>query len=410
MKRASFLPWLVAGWFLLVFGSSALGQSTGDETQSPALPAVSQREPRTRLPVLGGADEFALAVDLQYYAPAPGFNSHYRDINLLVAQAALAAHFRHGWEFQFDALALRASGTAILSSSPPIPPPVPSNALALGFGPLARWNFLQFSRFRLFIDGEGDFILADRPFPPHGTIYDFFLRAGGGVSVQVSDSYWVETAFRVAHVSNAQGFVSDNPTWDGVGLSIGVRRTFRPYDQGAGKPDSVLSQPGTEQAWITSIEDYWAAPGSNLQNPKVRPEIGVIRISRAWSLQKGFEFQLGGMVANPKQFANPNEIAGFGPLLRWNFVEVGRLRLFADAGADFIQTGSPAYVIPLAGVGYNFFLRAGSGASLRLHSAYWLDASFRWGYITSGFGPGGNNYTPWNGLGAALALRHTFPR
>jgi hypothetical protein len=115
-------------------------------------------------------------------------------------------------------------------------------------------------------------------------------------------------------------------------------------------------------------------------------------------------------VANPKQFANPNEIAGFGPLLRWNFVEVGRLRLFADAGADFIQTGSPAYVIPLAGVGYNFFLRAGSGASLRLHSAYWLDASFRWGYITSGFGPGGNNYTPWNGLGAALALRHTFPR
>ena len=408
MKRASFLPWLVAGWLLLIFGSPGFGQQTGGENQSPAPPVVSQPEPRTRLPELGGADEFALVTDLQYYEPEPGFDSRYRDINLIVAQAALAVHFRQGWEFQFDALALRASGTAILSSSPPIPPPVPSNALALGLGPLARWNFLQFSRCRVFIDGEGDFILADQPFPAHGTIYDFFLRAGGGVSVRVSDSYWVETAFRVAHVSNAQGFVADNPTWNGVGLSISVRRTFRPYDEGAGKPMPALSQQGTVKAWITSVEDYWAAPGSNLQNPKVRREIGAVRISRTWSLRKGFELQLGGMVANPTQFANPNEIAGFGPLLRWNFLEVGRWRLFADAGADFIQTGSPAYVVPLPGVGYNFFLRAGDGVSLRLHSAYWLDASFRWGYITTGFGPGGNNYTPWNGLGFSLALRHTF--
>lgn len=114
------------------------------------------------------------------------------------------------------------------------------------------------------------------------------------------------------------------------------------------------------------------------------------------------------MIANPKQIANPNEIAGFGPLVRWNFLQTGRCRLFADGGADGLQTGSPAYVIPLGGVGYNFFLRAGSGASFRLHSSYWLDASFRFAHITTGFGPGADNYIPWSGLGVSLALRHTF--
>jgi len=408
MKRTPFLPRLIVGWSLFVFSSLVFGQQTGDENQSPQAPVPSRPEPRKRLPVLGRADEFALVTDLQYFEPEPGFNSHNRDINLLVARAALGAHFRQGWEFQFDALALRARGTAILSSSAPIPPPVPSNALALGAGPLARWNFLEFSRCRLFVDGEGDLILADRPFPAHGTVYDFFLRAGGGVGLRVSDSYWVEIAFRFAHVSNGQGFVSANPTWNGRGLSIGTRHTFRPYHEGPGKPMPPLSQEGKEKAWITSAEDYWAAPGSNLQNPKVQHEIRALRISRTWPFPRGFELQLGGMVAHPKQVANPNEIAGFGPLLRWNFLQTGRWRLFADAGADLLQTGSPAYIVPLSGVGYNFFLRAGSGASFSLHPAYWLDASFRWGHITTGFGPGGNNYIPWSGPGISLALRHTF--
>ena len=109
-----------------------------------------------------------------------------------MARAALAAHFRQGWEFQFDVLAIRARGTAVLSSTPPIPSPVPSNALAVGAGPLARWNVMQFSRWRLFVDAQGDLILNDRSFPPHGTSYDFFLRAGGGISVRVSDRYWLE--------------------------------------------------------------------------------------------------------------------------------------------------------------------------------------------------------------------------
>jgi len=69
--------------------------------------------------------------------------------------------------------------------------------------------------------------------------------------------------------------------------------------------------------------------------------------------------QLGGVVSYPKN----GNIFGLGPLLRWNFLQNGRCRLFADAGADILQTGDTAYIIPLGGTGYNFFLRAGSGAS-----------------------------------------------
>lgn len=403
MKRTYLLPCLIAGWSLFVFNSVGFGQQTGEVDESPQPSEAAQAAPQKHIPVIGGADEFALETDLQYYEPEPGFNREDRDIDLQVARAALAAHFRQGWEFQFDLLAIRARGTAIVSSTPPIP----SNSLALGSGPLARWNFLQFSRYRLFVDGEGDLILNDRPFPTHGTSYDFFLRAGGGASVRVSDSYWVESAFRFAHISNGLGLESDNPTWNGRGLSLGIRRTFRPYEHTERKA-TPTSEKSAEKAWITSAEDYWAAPGSNLQNPKIRHEIRALRISRAWPFQGKFEFQLGGIIANPKQIANPNEIAGFGPLVRWNFLQTGRCRLFADGGVDFLQTGSPAYVIPLGGVGYNFFLRAGTGASFRLRSSYWMDASFRFAHITTGFGPGADNYIPWSGLGVSLALRRTF--
>ncbi len=381
-------------------------QQTVDEKPSPQQTEPSQPKPRIHIPVLGTPNEFALATALEYYEPEPGFNRQDRDIGLQVARAALAAHFRRGWEFQFDILAIRARGTAILSSTPPIPPPVPSDALGVGAGPLACWNVLQFSRWRLSVDAQGDLILNDRPFPPQGTSYDFFLRAGGEVSVRVSDGYWVESAFRFAHISNGLGFDSGNPSWQGRELSIGIRRTFRPYQETERKTTLPVSGEANdkEKAWITSAEYYWAMPGSNLQNQKTLHAMRALRISRTWPFPKGFELQLGGMVSYPKN----GNIFGFGPLLRWNFLQKGRCRLFADAGADILQTGNTAYIIPLGSTGYNFFLRASSGASFRLDSTYWMDASFRLAHITSGFGPGGDNYIPWSGLGVSLALRHTF--
>src|SRR5271168_1568475 len=80
-------------------------EETVDEKQSPQQPEPSQPKPQIHIPVLGTPNEFALATDLGYYEPEPGFNRQDRDIDLQVARTALAAHFRQGWEFQFDVLA-----------------------------------------------------------------------------------------------------------------------------------------------------------------------------------------------------------------------------------------------------------------------------------------------------------------
>jgi hypothetical protein len=102
------------------------------------------------------------------------------------------------------------------------------------------------------------------PSPRHEL--DFFLRAGGGVSVRVSDRYWVEPAFRFAHISNGLGFDSGNPGWQGRELSIGIRRTFRPYQETERKTTLPVSGEANdkEKAWITSAEYYWATPGCQI--------------------------------------------------------------------------------------------------------------------------------------------------
>lgn len=122
--------------------------------------------------------------------------------------------------------------------------------------------------------------------------YDFFLRAGGGVSVRVSGSYWVESAFHFSHISNGLGFGADNPTWNGRGLLLGIRRTFRPHEH-TKRNATPAHEETAEKAWTTSAEEYWAAPGSNLQNPKIHHEMRALRISHTWPFQGKFEFQLG---------------------------------------------------------------------------------------------------------------------
>jgi len=245
-----------------------VGQLSGYSDQSPQLQPVAQPEQHRHIPVFGSADEFALSGDVEYYAPLDGFNRQNRDIDLQVASLALAAHMPYGWEFQFEGLALRAHGFRTLPSGAPSPQ-IPSSAQASGAGPLARWNFLQFSRFRSFVEAEGDFLLFDRPWPTFGTINNFFLRAGGGVAVRLSASYWIESTFHWAHISNGECFCQGNPAWNGRGLSLGLRRTFGHEPEDHNKPGRWPFRNADENAWITSLEDYTPAPGLNRQNGKV---------------------------------------------------------------------------------------------------------------------------------------------
>ena len=149
MDRVRFLLPVVTAWCVLALGLVAFGQDSLDQSPRPESAAQPERHRHTL--VFGNADEFALSGDVEYYAPLDGFNRQNRDIDLQVATIALVAHMRHGWEFQFDGLALRAHGYRTLPSGAPSPQ-LPSSAQGLGGGPLARWNFLQFSRFRPFVE------------------------------------------------------------------------------------------------------------------------------------------------------------------------------------------------------------------------------------------------------------------
>jgi len=113
--------------FLALPSSAALGQQSGQPSppQSPqpqsqqSQPLQTQSSPLKGVPVLRRADEFSLTGDYEYYEPGTGFNRQDRDIDIQVLRAALAAHYRSGWEFQFDALALRAHGTEVAPNPPP---------------------------------------------------------------------------------------------------------------------------------------------------------------------------------------------------------------------------------------------------------------------------------------------------
>lgn len=399
MRQASVLSILTLG-FGLAFCPSALAQKS--EEKSPGPESRLQSEQHPHVPVFGNADEFVLTTSLEYYQPEPGFNRTNRDIDLQAATIGVGAHLQHGWEFQFDGLVLRAHGYRTLPSGAPNPQ-IPSNAQGLGAGPLARWNFLQFSRFRSFVEAAGGFVLFDRPWPTYGTVNDFFLRAGGGVSVRVSNSYSIESTFHWAHVSNGECFCQGNPAWNGRGISMGLRRIFNHEPEGYNKPGRWPFRNADESAWITSVEDYTPVPGLNRQGGKVEADMPQLRISRAWHFPDHLEFQLGGMVQSTRT------TAGFGPALRWNFLEGKHWRVFADAGVDLLQTGSPGYIIPWSGVGYNFFSRGRGGGALRLHDSYWLETSFGWAHVTSGFG-GNSQLLTWSGQGVSVGLRYVFPR
>jgi hypothetical protein len=402
-KRAWALVFAILAWVCSSIRLPAFAQNT--EPQASSQDASPQPQQPKRGPFFN-VDEFAFQSQIEYYAPLAGFDRQNRDIDIQLTRVALAAHLPSGWEFMFDAFGFHADGNRTEPSNPTL---VESNAVGVGAGPMVRWNFLQLSRLRLFLNADGSLLLADRPFPQRGAIYDFFLRAGGGVSVRVSDSYWIESAFDFAHISNGKGLESANPTWQGDGIALGLRHTFGRKREGTpGAPEKALLsvfRKADGGAWVSGAEYYAPLPGSMHKAANFQGDIRAIRISRAWHFPNRVEFQLGGMIQKT------DAATGLGALWRWNFLDRKRVRLFVDAGGDFLQLISPGFLISsrtVSGLGYTGFLRAGGGASWRLHRSYWIEGDFRWAHVPAGFGSGTGSYPEWTGQGGSVSLRHTF--
>jgi hypothetical protein len=367
--------------------------------------------------ILRDANEKAWLANVEYYAPLPGFNRKNRDIDISDLRIARAWHFRQGWEFQLGGLLFRATGNRTAPSPLPDPPQEDSGAFGGAVGPLFRWNFLRFNRWRLFAEAEEDFLITDKDFPAQGSSYNGYFRGGGGASFRLNDSYRLDAAFHFAHVSDAQA-LQNNPIWNGRGFSLGIRRTSDKEVQPANPERATRSKlpilrDADETAWLTTIDYYAPQPGFNRQNRDI--DVENFRVAHVWHFRRGLEFQFGGLVfrasgtrttdSSPGSIERSDALGGgLGPGGRWNFVQAKPLRLFIEAGPDFIFTNNG---FPSGGTNYNFFLRAGGGAAFRVNESYWLETSFKWAQISNGQGSGPGNPT-WQGLGVTLSLRHAL--
>ncbi len=198
----SFHRWIL--FILFVASLSAIARAA--DTQPSTHPFVQER-----------ASIFSYEFDVPY----DSFDSQFRAIDVQAFRAARAWKYRYGFEGQLGALVFLGFGTKSepFSSTPP----ENSNAGGVGFGPGARWNFVQTHRFRVFADGESDFIYALPQFPAGGSATNAFLRAGGGAAYRFGNKKWFEAGYRRAHVSNGGGIVPSNPAWNGKGIYVGVR-------------------------------------------------------------------------------------------------------------------------------------------------------------------------------------------
>lgn len=96
------------------------------------------------------------------------------------------------------------------------------NNTAFGMGPglLIDWKFLPSHKFSLHFEGIGNLIIYNEKFPAGGDQYNFMLRTGPLLQYELSQSNTIGLGYHWAHVSNGQGKVPENPSYDAEGLFI----------------------------------------------------------------------------------------------------------------------------------------------------------------------------------------------
>lgn len=184
--------------------------------------------------------------------------------------------------------------------------------------------------------------------------------------------------------------------------------------EGSYKPWLPIFRDADETAWIVGADYYAPQPGFNRQNRDIDME--SLRIMRAWHFSNGWEFEFGGALLRASgtrtiTLQSPalerSDAIGFtvGPVVRWNFLQLGRVRLLANIGIGFNYTNNS---FPAGGTPWDFFPRGGAGASFRVSRANWVEASFWWTHISNDTGAFAAGNPTWNGQGVSLSLRHAL--
>lgn len=97
----------------------------------------------------------------------------------------------------------------------------------LGAGPifLIRCEPFHIRWFSISLDILGGIVVYTDKFPPGGDVYNFTWRLGGALLFRLTDQLTLTVGARWMHVSNGQGLNKGNPSYEGVGVPIGL--TYR---------------------------------------------------------------------------------------------------------------------------------------------------------------------------------------
>jgi hypothetical protein len=97
---------------------------------------------------------------------------------------------------------------------------------ALRAEPLRPLCFAGCAGFSLALDASGALVLYSAHFPPGGDIYNLAWRVGGAIGYSVTPRWRIELGGRWMHVSNGQGIGAFNPSYEGVGVTLGSQLTL----------------------------------------------------------------------------------------------------------------------------------------------------------------------------------------
>jgi len=94
---------------------------------------------------------------------------------------------------------------------------------ALRIEPLRPLCSPGYAGFSFALDASSAVILYSSHFPPGGDIYNFAWRVGGSLGYSWVPRLRIDLGGQWMHVSNGQGLGAFNPSYEGVGVTIGLQ-------------------------------------------------------------------------------------------------------------------------------------------------------------------------------------------
>lgn len=149
-------------------------------------------------------------------------------------------------------LDVRASALALLTAgSAELGEPAPGGLggeLGVFIVPWPRWRVRPY----VFM-GAGLVFFSPEPFLPGGDVYDFVLNSGLGAELSLDERIALDLNAFAVHVSNGQGLVAHNPSYDGYGIGGALEYSFEPRRELASPWPRVAERSATRARWMPGV-------------------------------------------------------------------------------------------------------------------------------------------------------------